>query len=170
MLDRNRNPDAPETAAAETASGRNVLRVSRPSSPRRRTLGLSAASIEASSPFCVPAPSDTLELINRYFKVTGELFPFINQAEFLATYHTAAASNFRSANRTWLGLLYMVLAMATSATSDSQLNATQRGADSNVFYQRARAVCETNVRVALSLENGISTIVCHEVRMYHADV
>jgi hypothetical protein len=105
----------------------------------------------------VPSSGDTLELINLYFNVTGELFPFIHKQEFLDAYYAAAASDFRTANRTWLGLLYMILAMATSVKSDSHVDILQRSADSDVFYQRARAVCETNVRVALSLENGKSS-------------
>jgi hypothetical protein len=141
--------------SSEPAYASHVLHVSRPTSPRRRSLGLPAVSIEAQSPFCLPPQDDTIALIHKYFNTTGELFPFIYKEGFLKEYQDARLSNFSKVSRTWLGLLYMVLAMAINAANDGDVTAAQRRAESDVFYQRARAVCERSVRIGASLENGM---------------
>jgi hypothetical protein len=137
---------AKASMSSEPAYASHVLHVSRPTSPRRRSLGLPAVSIEAQSPFCLPPQDDTIALIHKYFNTTGELFPFIYKEGFLKEYQDARLSNFSKVSRTWLGLLYMVLAMAINAANDGDVTAAQRRAESDVFYQRARAVCERSVR------------------------
>jgi hypothetical protein len=149
------NASAVASVSSEGANASHVLHVSRPTSPRRRSLGLPAVSIEAQSPFCLPPQDDTIVLIHKYFNTTGTLFPFIHKEGFLKEYREARLSNFSKVSRTWLGLLYMVLAMAINAAPDGDVTAAQRIAESDVFYQRARAVCERSVRIGASLENGM---------------
>lgn len=65
-----------------------------------------------------------------------------------------AASRFRKVRRSWLGLLNMVLAMATSVTLGNTLDAPSRRLKSDVFFSRALALCETQIRCAASVDIG----------------
>lgn len=55
----------------------------------------------------------------------------------METYYTFKASNFTKVRRTWLGLLNVILAMASSIDPSSNVNAITRLEKSNVFYERA---------------------------------
>lgn len=152
VLNRRQRPGA--HATSESNLVRPVPLVSRPPSPATQSIGLPAVTIEAQSPFCVPRQEETSSLIDRYFESTGALFPFIHKETFMQKYHHSRSTNFTSVHRTWLGLLYMVMAMASSTALDNTPDEGQRSTDSDIFYQRARAVCERNVRIGNSLENG----------------
>lgn len=133
----------------------HVLSTARPASPllhQQRQLdrpqGLAVNAFE------LPPPRETLRLIDDYFSNTGLLFPFVQSDDFLATYHKVAATNFTKVRRSWLGLLNMILAMATSTGYPSEMSYEQRRVESTVFYQRAMMLCEKQIRFGASLETG----------------
>ena len=123
--------------------------------------------------FSLPAADETLRLINEFFSNTGMLFPYIHRETFLATYHDLTTTDFRKVRRSWLGLLNMVLAMATSASDSSHLTGQQRADESEVFFLRALALCEKQIRCAASLEIGkfsapsINTLMSHILTSNH---
>jgi hypothetical protein len=51
----------------------------------------------------------------------------------------------------------MVLAMATSASPGNVLSASERAANSDVFFRRAVTLCEKHIRHGTSLEIGTSS-------------
>jgi hypothetical protein len=94
-------------------------------------------------------------LIRAYFANMGLLFPYIHEQEFLETYHGFRASGFRTnVRRTWLGLLNMILAMATCTScwedSGSELHFEQ----SDVYYRRAQELCQMQMLRGTTLETG----------------
>lgn len=103
-------------------------------------------------------PSDNVcrELIERYFSNTGLLFPYIHKDSFLAPYEELKAGRFNRVRRTWLGVLNMILAMAsTTAIHDNNVKgAMERMQESEVFYQRALGICQTQMLRGTSLETG----------------
>ena len=93
-------------------------------------------------------------MITRYFGDTGLLFPYIYEQAFLDTYDEVKANNFTNIRRTWLGLLNMIMAMATNITVNNGLSMEQRAQDSDVYYQRAAGLCEKQIMRGTSLEVG----------------
>ena len=59
----------------------------------------------------------------------------------METYHAFKASNFTKVRRTWLGLLNVILAMASSIDPSSKMNAITRDERSSAFYERAVTLC-----------------------------
>lgn len=108
-------------------------------------------------PFFLPPESETKSLIDIYFETTGVLFPYIDKPSFVQTYHKLNTTNIRAVRRSWLGLLNMVLAMATSASHGSKLSASERATNSDVFFRRALELCEKHIRHGTSLEMGESS-------------
>lgn len=115
-----------------------------------------AVSIEA-EPFILPAQQDTLHLIELYFSTTGILFPYIDKAGFLQTYRQLTSTNIVSVRRPWLGLLNVVLAMATSVNTgyDDALSAQERTSKSDVYFRRAFMLCDRQLRHGTSVEIGM---------------
>lgn len=150
-----------------------MLHASRPPSPLRVPRGGSKNKGNPQSMFSLPAADETLRLINEFFSNTGMLFPYIHRETFLATYHDLTTTDFRKVRRSWLGLLNMVLAMATSASDSSHLTGQQRADESEVFFLRALALCEKQIRCAASLEIGkfsapsINTLMSHILTSNH---
>ena len=130
------------------------VNASRPPSPRIRPSDRSSKRGEENSIFAVPPQAETLELIHRFFSDTGLLFPYIYAPAFLETFHQMAREKFGKVRRTWLGLLNMVLAMATITTSPGVADADARIAESDVFYQRGLGLCGSEILRGTTVEVG----------------
>ncbi|KAH8838744.1 hypothetical protein MCOR27_011348 [Pyricularia oryzae] len=149
---RRQTGQSPDETRSVEASNNRVLHVSRPPSPARHGPSSRRSRAREGSAYDLPPPGETLDLIQSYFATTGLLFPYIHEESFLDTYHEVAASRFRKVRRSWLGLLNMVLAMATSVTLGNTLDAPSRRLKSDVFFSRALALCETQIRCAASVD------------------
>lgn len=137
----------------------HVLHVSRPpSAGPDRPGGVGRPLDPPANPFDMPSSDRTLQLVLQYFENTGLLFPYIHRESFLAAYHDVAAANFRTVRRSWLGLLNMILAMSVSTSYLDDLGAQRRMAESGVFFRRAMALCEKQIRFGASLEIGLSRV------------
>lgn len=90
----------------------------------------------------------------QYFSNTGLLFPYIHAGTFVKTYEEMKNNNFTNVRRSWLGLLNIVMALATSATIEENLSAEKRAQESNVYYQRALGLCDKHIMRGTSLEIG----------------
>ncbi|KAH8886264.1 hypothetical protein GQ53DRAFT_809809 [Thozetella sp. PMI_491] len=133
-------PSSPNIAASHNY----LLHASWPPSPAR--------AVEMKSMFTLPPAEETLRLVEQYFSNTGLLFPYIHKESFLETYRELSNTNFRKIRRSWLGLLNMVLAMSTNTSYSNDQSAEQRSAESEVFFARAMALCEKQIRSGSSLE------------------
>ncbi|KAK2478753.1 hypothetical protein H9L39_08127 [Fusarium oxysporum f. sp. albedinis] len=92
-------------------------------------------------------------LIRAYFDNTGLLFPYIHEQEFLDTYERFRASGFRgNVRRTWLGLLNMILAMATCTSCWEDSGSETTFEESDVYYRRAQELCHTQMFRGTTLE------------------
>ncbi|XEV02970.1 hypothetical protein FSHL1_008257 [Fusarium sambucinum] len=101
----------------------------------------------------LPPDHEMQRLINAYFTNTGILFPYIHEQEFLDIYHQFRASGFRSnVSRTWLGLLNMILAMATCTSCWEDTGSESHFEQSDVFYRRAQELCQAQMLRGTTLE------------------
>ncbi|KAJ5811041.1 Transcription factor [Penicillium robsamsonii] len=137
----------PSPSAAEGG----FVNASRPSSPLRQTGQDQRIQVNI---FALPPQANTLELIERYFSNTGLLFPYIYPPVFQDTYHQVTRENFSRVRRTWLGLLNMVLAMATITAIPGSASADARIEESDVFYQRGLGLCGSEILRGTTLEVG----------------
>ena len=131
-----------------------MLHMSRPHSPVVDQLTGATNAANGTEPFALPADGETLQMIQIYFNTTGVLFPYIDEEAFLKTYQQLTSTNIRTVRRSWLGLLNMVLAMSMHASHDNELTAIERATKSDVFFRRALALCEKQIRYGTSVEVG----------------
>ncbi|KXL44450.1 hypothetical protein M433DRAFT_278084 [Acidomyces richmondensis BFW] len=101
--------------------------------------------------YALPSEDRTWALIREYFQKTGQLLPFIHEESFCDTYFQMKQNNFTMARRTWLGLLNIILAMATTLSVEAYGSA-KRIEESEVYYQRANALCDKEFKRNVSLE------------------
>ncbi|USP74127.1 hypothetical protein yc1106_01401 [Curvularia clavata] len=127
---------------------------SRPPSPISVHANHSDTVSIGAEPFILPPQRETLYLIELYFSTTGILFPYIEKEGFLQTYRQLNSTNIVSVRRPWLGLLNIVLAMATSVNTgyDVTLSARERTSKSDVYFRRAFMVCDRQIRHGTSVE------------------
>lgn len=127
----------------------NVSR-SRPAVDRKR----GSAASDGVDIFALPPEDRTWSLIQQYFHKTGQLLPFIHQPSFCETYFQMKKHNFTKVRRTWLGLLNIVLAIATSLSTEGDMPPEKRIQESDVYYQRANGLCDRDSKRNASLEMG----------------
>ncbi|KAL1866842.1 hypothetical protein Daus18300_006545 [Diaporthe australafricana] len=91
-------------------------------------------------------------LVERFFRDTGALFPFVHPETFMDTYRRTKTTGFRRFRRSWLGLLNSILTMATFVSASWSSTATERGAKAEVFFTRAKSLCLDQMLSGSSLE------------------
>lgn len=133
-----------------------IMSASRPSSPSPRSLRLanSTGDETAVNIYRLPTEERTCELISRYFSDTGLLFPYIHEETFWESYNEMKSSNFTRTRRSWLGLLNIIMALATSTTIDTGSSAEERLRECDIYYQRAMGLCEKQMMRGTSFEIG----------------
>ena len=143
------------------------MTVSRPPSPSgHRSVGQTnwGKNEDPVNIYALPPEDRTHELVARYFGDTGLLFPYIHEGSFWETYNEMRSSNFRRVRRSWLGLLNVVMALATNTTIDTESSAEKRAQESDVYYRRAMGLCEKQVMRGTSLEIGQLYQALHRLR------
>jgi hypothetical protein len=129
-----------------------MLHVSRPPSPLHQRIDTDDWRAENPISMALPPDEECIRLIRQYCGRTGVLFPYIHEESFIATYNSFKATNFRKVRRSWLGLLNMMLAMATRTAVNSMVSAQEREEQSDTFFVRGWRLCEKQVKYSPSLE------------------
>lgn len=131
------------------------MSVSRPHHAREKAnhsnLNLKNTSVNI---YALPPEDRTWSMIREYFQKTGQLLPFIHEESFCDTYVQMKRTHFTMARRTWLGLLNIIFAMATTLSVEGKESAEERIEESKVYYQRANALCDKESKRNISLELG----------------
>ncbi|KAJ4395063.1 hypothetical protein N0V91_011092 [Didymella pomorum] len=127
------DPESPNYAALQGF----MFRASSTSSPVVDSLNMRTAVRREVEPFSLPDQEQATQLIRRFFKTTGSLYPYLDEEAFLNTYQQSAIGNVRSLRGSWLALLNMVFAMATHAGHNQGPLPSESDSDHDLFYQRA---------------------------------
>lgn len=109
---------------------------------------------DQASPYTLPPEAELEARLTAYFDNTGFLFPFIHPPSFLETYKTVKDQGFTKVRRGWLGLLNIILAMVISTDYRNESSASERDARSDVYYNRALALCNTQMLRGTNIEIG----------------
>jgi hypothetical protein len=100
-------------------------------------------------------PVDEVQLyVEHYFRWTGLIYPYIHQDTFLETLKEVEQDNFTKVRRTWLGMLNVILALATNIPVRPGISPEDRASECEVYYHRAQMLCDTGVSRGTSLELG----------------
>lgn len=92
-----------------------------------------------------------------YFSDTGYLYPYIHEESFMTTFYSINNNESKPAiPRTWFGLLNAIFAIATTTNVSTALTVNQRLERSELYHQRAVALCEKQVLRGTSIEIGES--------------
>ncbi|KAF1930571.1 uncharacterized protein M421DRAFT_58581 [Didymella exigua CBS 183.55] len=134
----------------------HVIHVSRPLSPGPDLLSFAGEASIKAEPFLLPPTGEMTSLIGLYFTTTGLLYPFIDRRKFLESYRQMIDLGISSVRRSWLGLLNMIFAIATSASwgHDPTVTADARTSRSDSFYRCAVTLSDRQIRYVTSLEVG----------------
>ncbi len=112
-----------------------------------------AKSTPPTQPFLLPPKPQAHKLLNDYFCNSGLFLPYLHEPTLRDMYTQIKQAKPSKVRRTSLGLLNMVFALAvvTSSTPSTQ---DQRVRDSQVFYERALALCSEQMLQNPILETG----------------
>ena len=99
----------------------------------------------------LPSESEVVRLVKRFFSDTAMLFPYIHEESFWEVYKAAKESNFKRIRHSWLGLLYMILAMA-AGTAPETITPGSSDADPDSYFACAEALCFSQMMVNANLE------------------
>lgn len=114
---------------------------------------ITGSSTPTNSSITALPPTEEMDaLLDIYFHSAGVVFPFIHEDTMRKTYAECKQNGFARARRTWLGVLNMIFATATSFDRDRAPSAKDRSAKSNVFYKRATGLCGELSKRVISLE------------------
>lgn len=104
--------------------------------------------------FAVPPEYETKRLLSHFFSQLGVLFPVLHRPTFMQDYAQLKVCGARNMRKSWLGLLNIVLALATTSIVLDNSPSDSRAAEAQVYYQRAMALCDRCAVARASLEIG----------------
>jgi hypothetical protein len=130
------------------------LSVSRPPSPAPAHSVPSTINGISRDAFWLPPEREVLRLCRQYFADTGMLFPYVHESSFWEYYEVVRASRFKRVRASWLGLLNMIMAMASTTEWQNDTDDASQSLSSEKFFLRAKALCLDPTRVGASLEVG----------------
>lgn len=102
----------------------------------------------------LPTTEAMENMLDIYFKTAGVVFPFIHETTMRTQYTEFKANGFSRARRTWLGTLNMMFAMASKFDLNDHdcASSKDRYDRSDVFYNRAKRLCDEFSKRVISLE------------------
>ncbi|KAK5045067.1 hypothetical protein LTR84_010215 [Exophiala bonariae] len=102
----------------------------------------------------LPSEEEMERLIDIYFDTVGMVFPIIHQETMRNTYAEFKANGFTRVRRTWLGTLNMMFAFASKfvQAESKQPSGKARVDNSEMFYDRAKGLCDGITRTVISIE------------------
>ena len=126
----------------------------RPESTSMLSLTRSSQVGEPFDEFVVPPEYVTERLLNHFFSQLRVLFPVLHRPTFMQEYARLKVCGARNMRKSWLGLLNIVLALATTSIVLDKTPSDSRAAEAQVYYQRAMNFCDRCAISSSSLEIG----------------
>lgn len=138
-----KKPKGPSSITNKTIRKRHLDDAASQPSPR----AVSSASAQ------LPPSEEFEELLHLFFNTTGLLFPIFHEPTFWGYYDRFKASGYKKIGRAWLGMLNMMMAMATNVGNGKSAGSKERFERSLVFYHRATALCASYALKTVSIES-----------------
>ncbi|KAL2827912.1 fungal-specific transcription factor domain-containing protein [Aspergillus pseudoustus] len=103
------------------------------------------------NPLTLPPQEQADALLRLYFSTVNLFMPCIHEPSFRETYLEMQRSGLGSVRRSWLGILHVILAIATNVMSPTSPT-HERAAQSNLYFDRAVELVRPAIFGRLSLE------------------
>lgn len=110
--------------------------------------------------FTLPSESRSAQLVELYFSDLAQLFPMLHRSAFLEDLNTVKEIGPTMVRRTWLGLLNMVLAIASTTQFYNDNVGNAPVLEAQKYYERAMRLCDAAVHHETSLEIGRLSLMC----------
>ncbi|KAL3484145.1 fungal-specific transcription factor domain-containing protein [Aspergillus germanicus] len=102
-------------------------------------------------PLKLPSPEEAGRLLRLYFTTVNLMIPCIHEGSFRETYSRMQSHGLGSVSRSWLGILNVILAIATNVMSPTSPTC-ERAAKSNIYFEQALQLIRPSVFGRISLE------------------
>ncbi|KAK2035312.1 fungal-specific transcription factor domain-containing protein [Colletotrichum zoysiae] len=140
------------TSTPSQHAKQHILAVSRSQSPIDDSFD--PRKLEKTSEACrLPPEEEVTRLVRQYFGDTGILFPYIHEESFWKTFTHYRSIGLSNARYSWLALLNMIMALASSTTSTANLGLGDRQAVSEAHYRRAKSLSLSEMMTGSNLES-----------------
>ncbi|KAK2063698.1 fungal-specific transcription factor domain-containing protein [Colletotrichum caudatum] len=140
------------TSTPSQHARQHILAVSRSQSPIDDSFD--PRKLEKTSEACrLPPEEEVTRLVRQYFGDTGILFPYIHEETFWKTFAHYQSIGLHNARYSWLAVLNMIMALASSTTSTANLGLGDRQAASEAHYRRAKSLSLSEMMTGSNLES-----------------
>ncbi|KAH1594733.1 hypothetical protein KXX34_001853 [Aspergillus fumigatus] len=102
-------------------------------------------------PLKLPSAEEAERLLRFYFTTVNLMIPCIHEGSFRETYSRMQSHGLSSVSRSWLGILNVILAIATNVLSPTSPTC-ERAAKSNIYFEQALHLTRPSVFGRISLE------------------
>lgn len=106
-------------------------------------------------PLKLPSAEEAERLLRFYFTTVNLMIPCIHEGSFRETYSRMQSHGLSSVSRSWLGILNVILAIATNVLSPTSPTC-ERAAKSNIYFEQALHLTRPSVFGRISLEIGMA--------------
>ncbi|KAF4427259.1 putative transcriptional regulatory protein [Colletotrichum fructicola] len=151
LLHNAQKSQQPGVVSPDRDAQQHILAVSRSESPIDDSYDYRKLETPAEASRLPPEPELT-RLIRQFFSDTGLLFPYVHEDSFWKNYTQFRATGLKNARHSWLSLLNMILAMATSTANADGLGLNDRQAISEVYYRRAKVLSMSQMGATANVE------------------
>lgn len=125
--------------------------MSRPASPPLPSNRIAPKQV---NPYRLPPQAEILRLVDKFFSITGQFFPYISKTNLLQMVDEIEITTFSGGRKSWFCLLNAILAIGTSLDVDNVRQTKFREAESDVFFQRALTLLPLATSHTDNLETG----------------
>ncbi|KAK2039181.1 fungal-specific transcription factor domain-containing protein [Colletotrichum somersetense] len=140
------------TSTPSQHAKQHILAVSRSQSPIDDSFD--PRKLEKTSEACrLPPEEEVTRLVRQYFGDTGIIFPYIHEEGFWKTFTHYRSIGLSNARYSWLALLNMIMALASSTTSTANLGLGDRQTVSEAHYRRAKSLSLSEMMTGSNLES-----------------
>ncbi len=112
--------------------------------PRKVPIGRSPERARSVEPHKLPPPAEAEHLFRHYFSTINLMIPCIHEESFRGMWARACTEGHKAVSRPWLGVISMVLALATNVSTATSPPA-ERATQANMYFQRALALVRPNI-------------------------
>jgi hypothetical protein len=106
-------------------------------------------------PLKLPSPEEAERLLRLYFTTVNLMIPCLHEGSFRETYSRMQSHGLSSVSRSWLGILNVILAIATNVMFPTSPTC-ERAAKSNIYFEQALQLIRPSVFGRISLEIGMA--------------
>ena len=118
---------------------------------RKASIGGSPARVRSVEPYTLPPPAEAERLLRLYFSTINLMIPCIHEGSFRAIWAKACSEGCRAVPRPWLGVICMVLALATNVMTPTSPS-VERATLANLYFQRAMELVKPEILGHPSIE------------------